>query len=225
MCGRYSRHYTWEQLHAQYTAFIKSMSNLQPRANICPTTQVDTIVVEDGKRSFQQMRWGLIPSWFKPGKKQYAAFNARAETVDTLPTFRSAFKRNRCIIPASGYYEWQTIEGDKPQPWYFTSTQGPIVSIAGIWDEWKNPETGELVKSCSMIITEPNKFVAEVHERMPLILRPDQFDDWLSGKAGKETLVPAAEDALQKWPVSKRVNSSRAPDDDMTLMEPISLVA
>lgn len=225
MCGRYTRNYTWEQIHAQYSAFVKHMTNLQPRANICPTTQVDAIVLEDGRRTFQSMRWGLIPSWFKPGNKQYATFNARAETVDKLPTFRTAFKSRRCIIPASGYYEWQTIEGDKPQPWYFTSTQYPIISIAGIWDEWTNPQTGEAIKSCSMIITEPNQFVAEVHDRMPVLLGPNQFDAWLSARAGKEVLVPAAEDALRKWPVSKRVNSSRAPDDDLTLFEPIKLAA
>jgi putative SOS response-associated peptidase YedK len=98
-------------------------------------------------------------------------------------------------------------------------------TIAGLWDEWKNPETGEPLKSCTMIITEPNQFVAEVHDRMPVLLTEDQFDLWLSGDAGIEYLKPAPDDFLQKWPVSKRVNSSRADDNDPTLIEKVELLA
>ena len=143
-----------------------------------------------------------------------ATFNVRAETVATEPMFRSAFKRNRCLIPVSGYYEWQHTQGGK-QPWYFTARNGsPVLTIAGLWDEWKDKASGETLKSCTMMITEPNKFVAEVHDRMPVLLEEKDYEPWLSGKAGLELLKPAAEYALQKWSVSKRVNSSRAPDDD-----------
>lgn len=200
-------------------------SNVQPRYNICPTTTIDAIVEEAGERKYQPMRWSLVPSWWsKPLKEmKMATFNARAETVDSKPMFKGAWRgKQRCIIPASGYYEWQTIPGDKPQPWYFTNKDGsPIVSIAGIWDEWTNKQSGEKLKSCAMLIAEPNKFVAEVHDRMPVLLKPDQFEPWLSGAAGKETLVPAPEDTLQKWPVSKRVNSSRTSDEDPTLIEKV----
>lgn len=198
-------------------------SNLQPQFNVCPTTTIDTITLDNGQRQYQPMRWSLIPSWWsKPLKEmKMATFNARAETVETKPMFKTAWRqKKRCIIPASGYYEWQTIPGDKPQPWYFTMKDGsPIVSIAGIWDEWTDRQTGETLKSCAMIIAEPNKFVAEVHDRMPVLLQPNQFEPWLSGEAGKETLVPAPEDMLQKWPVSKRVNSSRTSDQDASLIE------
>jgi putative SOS response-associated peptidase YedK len=106
------------------------------------------------------------------------------------------------------------------QPWYFTPRDGSLtLTVAGLWDEWKNPETGEPLKSCTMIIAEPNKFVAEVHDRMPVLLAEDQFDPWLSGEAGTEYLKPAGEDVLQKWSVSKRVNSSRADDNDPTLID------
>jgi putative SOS response-associated peptidase YedK len=115
-----------------------------------------------------------------------ATFNARAETVGTKPVFREAFERTRCLIPLSGYYEWQDTPGGK-QPWYFTTADGsPIPTAAGLWDEWKNRETGERLKSCTMIITEPNTFVAEVHDRMPVLLTPDQFAPWLSREAGAE---------------------------------------
>ena len=133
-----------------------------------------------------------------------------------------AFKRKRCLIPVSGYYEWQDTPGGK-QPWYFTPRDGsPALTIAGLWDEW-NAETGEPLKSRTMIITEPNEFVAEVHDRMPVLLSEDQFDPWLSGEAGIDYLKPVGEDVLQKWPVSRRVNSSRADDNDSTLIDKVQL--
>ena len=145
------------------------------------------------------------------------------ETVQDKATFRGPFKRTRCLIPVSGYYEWQDTPGGK-QPWYFTARNGsPALMIAGLCDEWKDKASGETLKSCTMLITEPNKFVAEVHDRMPVLLAEKDYEPWLSGKAGLELLKPAAEDVLQRWPVSKRVNSSRAPDDDPTLINEVSI--
>jgi putative SOS response-associated peptidase YedK len=137
--------------------------------------------------------------------------------------FRSAFKRNRCLIPVSGYYEWQDTPGGK-QPWYLTAHDGsPALTIAGLWDEWKDKTSGETLKSSTMIIAEPNKFVAEVHDRMPVLLAEKDCEPWLSGKAGLELLKPAAKNVLQKWPVSKRGNNSRAPDDDPTLFDKVTI--
>lgn len=199
-------------------------SNVEPRYNVCPTDTIDTIIEVNGERQYQPMRWGLVPSWWSKTIKdvKLATFNARAETVQEKPFFKSAFRSKRCIIPVSGYYEWQAI-GKEKQPWYFTRRDGgPIISVAGMWDEWTDRQTGQKLRSVAMIITEPNKFVAEVHDRMPVLLKPDQFESWLTAKAGKEALVPAPEDMLQKWPVSKRVNSSRAPSEDATLIEEVS---
>ncbi len=233
MCGRFTDMYTWEQLWRLYMLSVGfPQSNMQPNYNHCPTDPTSTILLRDGKRVFERMRWGLIPQWWsKPLKElRLATFNARAETIDTKPFFRGAFKRNRCLIPVSGYYEWHYDEPEnkkkKPQPYYFTARDGsPILTAAGLWDEWKDRQSGETIRSCTMIITEPNKFVAKVHDRMPVVLRPDQFDAWLDGSAGKEILVPAAEDMLDKVSVSQRVNSSRAPNDDPTLIEPVALAA
>jgi putative SOS response-associated peptidase YedK len=150
-----------------------------------------------------------------------STFNARAETVANKPMFRSAFKRSRCVIPASGYYEWQTIPDGK-QPYYFTAKDGSILSIAGLWDEWKDKESGQVIKSCTMIITEPNKVAAKVHDRMPVLLSEKQFESWLSAKAGTEILKPAPDRLLQLWPVSRRVNSSRANGDDATLIDKVA---
>ena len=131
------------------------------------------------------------------------------------------FKRTRCLIPASGYYEWKdTPEGT--QPYYFTRRDGQPITFAGLWALWRDKQAGETVKSCAMIITDANDFVAAVHHRMPVILKPDQHEPWLMGNAGVELLKPAANDLLQRWPVSKRVNSSRADADDPTLIDPLA---
>jgi len=179
------------------------------------------------QRQLEVMRWGLIPFfWSKPIKElRLATFNARVETVTTKPFFREPFKSKRCLMPVSGYYEWQDTPGGK-QPWYFTARDGsPALTIAGFWDQWKNKETGERIKSCTMIITAPNDFVAEVHERMPVLLMPEQFEHWLSGEMGVDELKAAPDGYLQRWPVSKRVNSSRADKDDPSLIDKVELAA
>jgi putative SOS response-associated peptidase YedK len=168
-----------------------------------------------------------VPWWWKKPLKELrmATFNARAETVETKPMFRDAFKRSRCLIPMSGYYEWQSTPHGK-QPWYFTARDGSLIlTAAGLWDEWKNPESGERLKSCTMIITEPNDFAAEVHNRMPAFLMAEQFEPWLRGKRGAEVLQTAPNDFLQRWPVSKRVNSSKADAEDATLIDRVELAA
>ena len=227
MCGRSTYKLTWEEIVALYRLTLGSAPhNFQPRFNVCPTTTIDTIVAPDGERRLERMRWGLVPAWWsKPLKElKLATFNARVETVAQKPMFRGAFKRKRCLIPVSGYYEWEDTPSGK-RPWYFTARDGsPALTIAGLWDEWKNPETQKTLKSCTMIIGQPNDFVAEVHDRMPILLTEKQFDPWLSNEAGVEMLQPAPNNFLQKRPVSKRVNSSRARDDDATLIDEVALV-
>jgi putative SOS response-associated peptidase YedK len=224
MCGRFTTKTTWSELVALYRLTMEApLHNMPPRYNICPTDPVDVVAEIDGKRELSQMRWGLVPRWWsKPLKELRAAtFNARAETVETKPFFRDAFKRNRCLIPMSGYYEWQNTASGK-QPWYFTARDDSPLTAAGIWDRWKNGETGEMLLTCSMIIAEPNAYVAEVHDRMPVLLMQEQFEPWLNGDSGEEYLKPAPDDLLQKWPVSQRVNSSKAPTDDPSLIEKIA---
>jgi putative SOS response-associated peptidase YedK len=224
MCGRFTTKTTWAEMIALYRLTMGAPPhNMPPRYNVCPTDPVDVVRDSDGKRELSQMRWGLVPRWWsKPLKELRAAtFNARAETVDTKPFFRNAFQRNRCLMPLSGYYEWQNIAGRK-QPWYFTARDSSPLTAAGIWDRWKNGETGETLLSCSMIITQPSAFVPEVHDRMPVLLAQEQFEPWLNGEAGVESLKLAPDDLLQKWPVSQRVNSSKAPADDASLIEKIA---
>jgi len=177
MCGRFTRQYTWEQLHRLYRLSVPmaGIPNLQPQYNVCPTDPTDVVLPSDGARELVQMRWGLVPYWWnKPLKDlmRLSTFNARVETVTTKPPFREPFKAKRCLMPVSGYFEWQDL-ADGKQPHYFTARDGsPILTVAALWDSWKNRETGERIKSCAMIICEPNDFVAQVHDRMPVLLQP-----------------------------------------------------
>jgi putative SOS response-associated peptidase YedK len=225
MCGRFTNRLTWEELVRLYHLTLDQPAlNTRARYNVCPTDPIPTITERDGKRECVSMRWGLVPYWWsKPLKElRLATSNARVETVTEKPFFREPFKRRRCLIPASGYYEWQDTPTRK-QPWYFTARDGsPALTIAGLWDRWRDKRTGETITSCAMIICEPNSFVAEVHDRMPVLLAERDFEPWLSGAAGVELLKPAPEDMLQRWPVSKRVNSSKAPDDDPTLVDRVA---
>src|SRR5476651_2122644 len=145
MCGRFTYRLTWPEIVKLYRLTLDHPArNTQARYNICPTTTIDTILDADAERKLVTLRWGLIPSWWQNPLKdtKLATYNARAESVAEKPMFRSAFKRNRCLIPASGYYEWQTI-GKEKQPYYFTRKDGQIITIAGLWDEWTDPETGK----------------------------------------------------------------------------------
>jgi putative SOS response-associated peptidase YedK len=223
MCGRFTNKLTWEEVVRLYRITLdQPPRNTQVRYNICPTDPVDVVVSNDGKRTLVPMRWGLIPSWWsKPLKEmKVATFNARAETVAEKRMFRSAFENTRCLIPASGYYEWQdTLEGK--QPYYFTRRDGQPVTIAGLWDRWHEKPVGNVIQSCAMVITGPNQFVAEVHDRMPVILEAKDFEQWEKGDAkdAAALMKPAGNDVLQRWPVSKRVNSSKAPTDDASLID------
>jgi putative SOS response-associated peptidase YedK len=150
-----------------------------------------------------------------------ASFNARAETVAAKPMFRDAFKRNRCVIPASGYYEWLK-RPDGRQPYFISPADGGILSFAGLWDRWKNPETGEPVISCTIIVTDANELTRPIHDRMPVVLDRADIRPWLSGAAGAELLKPPAEDRLRIWPGSRRVNKTGNGDDDPTLIDEVA---
>ena len=131
--------------------------------------------------------------------------------------FRNAFKRNRCVIPASGYYEWLK-KPDGRQPYFIGAAEGGVLSFAGLWDRWKNPETGEPVVSCTIIVTDANEMTRPIYDRMPVVLDKEDIRAWLGGEAGAELLKPAAEGRLRMWPVSRRVNKTGTGDDDPTLL-------
>jgi putative SOS response-associated peptidase YedK len=235
MCGRFTDMFTWEEIYRYYSLIGETPTNWGPSFNVCPTDQVGVVVQrEGGTRGFERMRWSLVPRWWSKTLKEstrLATFNARAETVRTKPFFRDAFKTGRCLMPVSGYYEWHYTNPDdkkeKPQPWYFTRRDGNLMTIAALCETWRDRAENQTVRSSTMIITEPNAFVAEVHDRMPVVLEPHQFDQGIMGSQDEAAALmkPAAKDVLQKWPVSKRINSSKAPKEDATLIEEVSLAA
>lgn len=212
MCGRYALHATPEVIALQFG--LAGAPQLKPRYNITPGT--DLLVV--GPAGAARKRWGLVPAWAKDPSIGNRLANARAETVAEKPSFRQAFRRARCLVPASGYYEWQAVAGGK-QPWYFTEKSGAPFGLAGLAERWVGPD-GPLDTVC-LITTEPNALAARVHDRMPVIIAPADYAAWLdpaNGRAGG-LMRPYPESAMEAWPVSRRVNTPR--EDDAALISPL----
>lgn len=224
MCGRFTQAFSYADLHAYFSFFGQPLGNLEPRYSICPTQ--DIIVALPGTAEthrLERMRWGLVPPWWKkPLKELPSTFNARAETVAEKPTFRAAFRTRRCIIPASGTYEWQD-RADGKQPWYFTPAQGPLFLIAGLWEEAAHPDApGQVIRSATMVITDANAFVGQYHDRMPVLLTRQTMQPWLTGAAGHELLQPATGDMIRAHPVARRLNNARVKDEE-TLIQPVAI--
>ena len=221
MCGRFTQCYTWADVHAFLSVFGAPL-NLRPRYNIAPTTTVDVVRLGPEGRELVQMRWGLVPYfWKKTLRDMPATFNARAETIAEKPMFRDALKRRRCIIPASGFFEW-TDEADGKQPHYFSAAESRMLAFAGLWDRWRDPASGDELLTCTIIVSGASGWMEPYHDRMPVLLAERDFAGWLSGEAGPEILKPAAEEALREWLVSRRVNKAGVGEDDPTIIEPLA---
>jgi putative SOS response-associated peptidase YedK len=222
MCGRFTQLYSWAELHALYSLSDQPAPNLQPHYNIAPTDQAGVITPrKSGGRLHVRMRWGLIPNWWdKPLSELPSSFNARAETVASKPFFTEAFERRRCLVPASGFFEWTGAEGVR-QPWYITSTDGRPLTFAGLYDRWSDPVTGDHAWSFTVIVGEPNKVARRYHDRMPVILGPSAWEQWLH-EPRRDLLVPCPDEWLQAWPVTTRMNSSRYQESDS--VHPIRLL-
>ncbi len=220
MCGRYSLHANPEVIALAFRLGL--LPEIQPRYNIAPSTQV-LIVREDKQagRVADLCRWGLIPGWAKDPAIGNKLANARGETVAEKPSFRNAFKRWRCLIPASGFYEWRALKGRK-QPYYIHPRGQALFAIAGITELWQGPDGP--VRSCAIITTAPNALMKNIYDRMPVILAPGDYATWLNpdNQATAELqqlLRPYPAEAMAAHPVSTRVNTPR--HDDPALVEPI----
>lgn len=225
MCGRY-RLSRRKQVIEDYFVAEPSDVAWEPRYNIAPTQSVLTIrhQPEDATRTLSLMHWGLIPSWSKGPSAGAGLINARSETAASKPAFRDALRLRRCLIPADGFYEWQRISKGK-QPFCFEVGDGEVFAFAGLWDQWKSA-TGEMVESCSILTTTPNSVTADVHNRMPVILRKDDCDLWLDSKmrsvvAVSGLLKPFDGSRMRRFPVSPRVNAVQ--NDDEACADPIQL--
>ena len=210
MCGRYTLTSPIDRL-AQEFDLDGGIGELQPNYNVAPTQSVATVIAENGGRRLEMLRWGLVPSWADDPEIGSRMINARAETAPEKPSFRSAFKRRRCLIPSDGFYEWKREEGGK-QPYYIHMQDGRPFAFAGLWESWHDE-----LRTCAIITTRANELVAGVHDRMPVILPRENYDAWLDPEADKEELVsllrPYPGDDLETFPVSRFVNSPRNNDE------------
>lgn len=209
MCARYSLFASPEEIQSLFE--LETVPQIEPKFNIAPNSQVLLVRGEEAGRSACFARWGLVPSWAKDESIGIRMINARSETLLEKPAFRSAAKRRRCLIPASGFYEWTEVEGMK-QPFLITSATGDLLAFAGLWEEWNSPN-GELT-TCTIITCEANGKIRNLHDRMPVILSPEDFETWLdvdahSAQEAAELLVPCADDLLKTVAVDPRIGNVR----------------
>jgi len=213
MCGRYTLQATPEELATQFRAEIEEASLFKPRYNIAPSQNVVVVRLkpDTSRRELTRLRWGLIPSWAKDPKIAYSTINAKAETVAEKPAFRSAYRKRRCLIPASGFYEWQQ-QGKQKQPMYIRLRDHHPFAFAGLWEHWE-PKEGEPLESCTIVTTEANEFMLSIHNRMPVILASQDYDQWLDPTTQTDLLrallKPYEADEMEAYAVSKMVNNPR----------------
>ncbi|AIQ60166.1 SOS response-associated peptidase [Paenibacillus borealis] len=177
MCGRFTITVSLEELITHYLIDDSKIAVLKPNYNVAPMHNIPAVIASDEGKRLGELRWGLVPFWAKDDKIGSKMINARAETVAEKPAFKRLLKSKRCIIPADGFYEWKK-DGTSKQPYRILMTDGSIFSFAGLYDTWEDPE-GKKVSTCTIITTTPNSLMADIHDRMPVILRPEDEADWL----------------------------------------------
>jgi putative SOS response-associated peptidase YedK len=210
MCGRFVQARDPAEYAEVFDAHLVAAGTIPPSYNVAPTDPVYAVAEHDGRRMLGTFRWGLVPWWAKDRRIGARNINARAETVAGTPAFRDSFTARRCLIPADGFYEWQ----EKPRgklPYYIHGADDRPLALAGLWASWKDPETGERVRTCTIITGRPNDLVAEIHDRMPVVLPPTAWDRWLDPANDRpEPLLALLEvlpaEAMARHPVSTLVN-------------------
>lgn len=229
VCGRYGSIKSTAALAERFVAApVSDAEDWPPSWNVAPTQDVRAVIERpDQGRLLVPLRWGLVPYWAKDPSIGSRQINARAETVAKAPAFRNALVRHRCLIPADGFYEWRRIDDGtkrgKRQPFWFTRADGDVMALAGLRETWKNAE-GRLLRTCTIVTTASNHDVRDVHDRMPVILEPADWDGWLDPEqrdadAVRSLLVTSPDGTLVRHAVSDRVN--RPEQDDAGLVEPV----
>ena len=210
MCGRFIQCTSGEVLAERFQ--LSTAPILTTRYNVAPGQPVGAIrVTPTGYREFIALRWGLVPAWSPEPRTSYSTINARAETVADKPAYRQAFHRRRCLIPADGFYEWRTL-GKRKQPYCIAPADGQPLAFAGLWERWERD--GQVLESCTILVTAANAVMAPIHDRMPVILDPADEARWLDPAvtdpvALKPLLVPCPPERLRLWPVATAVNATR----------------
>jgi putative SOS response-associated peptidase YedK len=219
MCGRFVSATPPDELARYFDVDAVSESVLEPSFNVAPTNDVYVVLETGGLRRLDAFHWGLVPFWAKDLSVGNRMINARADSLADKNAYKRPFAKRRCIIPADGFFEWQKVAGQKAkQPFYITRTDGEPFAFAGLWELWRPPDNKEddeaIVRSCTIITGDPNEKVAEIHDRMPVMLPPPVWETWLDPdnndvqELGK-LLVPAPATLITTHPVSTKVNNVR----------------
>ncbi|WP_102106956.1 SOS response-associated peptidase [Oceaniglobus roseus] len=210
MCGRFAITLPPEAMAQLFEAVPGNDLPVVPNYNVCPTNQVHGVVSAEGRHRLTAMRWGFLPHWYKTTGDGPLLINARAETIAEKPAFRTAARERRCLIPASGFYEW-TKDGDGNRlPWYIHRTDGAPIAFAGVWQDWERD--GTQLTTCAIVTTGANGTMSRIHHRMPVVLAPGDWAKWLGeeGRGAAALMVAAPEEALTMHRVDPAVNSNRA---------------
>jgi putative SOS response-associated peptidase YedK len=199
--------------------------NFPANWNVAPTEQLPVVRYDTkaGERSLDMLRWGLVPFWANDLNVGFANINAKAEAVETRPAFREAFQRRRCLVPVNSFCAWKKIRTGK-QPYAIALADRGLMALAGLWENWRSP-AGEWIRSFAIVTTEPNELCAELHNRMPVVLKPEFWPVWLGQEPAvpsdlKALLAPFPSEEMTCWPVSARVGNVK--NNDPTLIEPIA---
>lgn len=226
MCGRFVSASPASDVAAYFGAELDAGTGLEPSYNVAPTNDVYAVLVAEGLRQLAALRWGLIPPWAADVKIGNRMINARSETVADSKAYGRAFRARRCIVAADGFYEWVPVPGERhKQPVYIHRSDGEPLAFAGLWERWRPPE-GDLVRSTTIITGPANDRIAEVHDRMPIVLPPSAWEQWLDPDFGdtaalRGLLVPAPSQLFTLHPVSREVNNPRR--KSAHLIEPVAL--
>ncbi|NJP08819.1 MAG: SOS response-associated peptidase [Leptolyngbyaceae cyanobacterium RU_5_1] len=223
MCGRFTQTHSTEAIATAFQLAVVPL--LTPRYNIAPTQFIATVLktAQQPERHFKVLQWGLIPSWAKDSSIGAKLINARSETVTEKPSFRAAFRYRRCLVVADGFYEWQRQERKK-QPFYFHLQDHQPFAFAGLWEHWQSPE-GEPLETCTILTTAANDVLTPVHDRMPVILHPENYDTWLDPELQTASILqpllrPYPEAEMIAYPVDSAVN--RASCDRPECIQPLN---
>lgn len=226
MCGRFAFYSPHEAVARLFG--VADAPRVEPRYNIAPTQFIATVRADgSGARSLAMLYWGLVPSWAREKSIGARMINARAETLGEKPSFRAAYRRRRCLVLADGWYEWQR-SGSVKQPFYLSFAGGEPFGMAGLWESWRDPASGEPLESCCIVTVPAAPELEHVHHRMPAIIAEAQHEQWLRTADGAAAtpdglLVPWAHGGLEVRPVSRRVNNAR--NEGADLLEPLGTQA
>jgi len=223
MCGRFARRSTQQVLADWFGVELVDMPWFGPTFNAAPQSVQPVVRLnrDSGSREFALLRWGLVPFWAKDAKPGYSTFNARAEEAAGKPAFREALKRRRCLVPADAFYEWQRPDPKTKRPYAIALQSGEPYALAGLWERWQPKEGGEALETFTILTTDPNELMEPLHNRMPVILEPRDYDRWLEpgdpARPPVDLMRPFPAEKMVAWPVGERVGNVR--NNDPQLLE------